>query len=78
MLLRAAFPFGRTYAKPGIVHGGRPFGFIGAAATATAAAGLSMAMGALLAGVLLAETEYRRQIETPDRSIQGIAARRVF
>lgn len=33
------------------------------AAMATAASGLSMAMGALLAGLLLAETEYRRQIE---------------
>lgn len=42
------------------------------AATATAAAGLSMAMGALLAGVLLAETEYRRQIETLIDPFKGL------
>lgn len=42
------------------------------AATATAAAGLSMAMGALLAGLLLAETEYRRQIETLIEPFKGL------
>jgi CPA2 family monovalent cation:H+ antiporter-2 len=42
------------------------------AATATAAAGLSMAMGALLAGLLLAETEYRRQIEALIDPFKGL------
>lgn len=39
---------------------------------ATAAAGLSMAMGALIAGLLLAETEYRRQIEVTIEPFKGI------
>ena len=34
-----------------------------AVALATAAAGLSMALGALIGGLLLAGTEYRRQVE---------------
>lgn len=42
------------------------------AAGATAAAGLSMAMGALLAGLLLAETEYRRQIEVLIEPFKGL------
>lgn len=42
------------------------------AAAATAAAGLSMAMGALLAGLLLAETEYRRQIEVLIEPFKGL------
>lgn len=42
------------------------------AATATAAAGLSMAMGALLAGLLLAGTEYRRQIEFLIEPFKGL------
>ena len=41
-------------------------------AVATAAAGLSMAMGALLAGLLLAETEYRRQIEVLIEPFKGL------
>jgi monovalent cation:H+ antiporter-2, CPA2 family len=39
---------------------------------ATAAAGLSMAMGALIAGVFLAETEYRRQIEVMIEPFKGL------
>lgn len=39
---------------------------------ATAAAGLSMAMGALIAGLLLAETEYRRQIEVMIEPFKGL------
>ena len=35
-------------------------------------AGLSMAMGALIAGVLLAETEYRRQIEVMIEPFKGL------
>jgi CPA2 family monovalent cation:H+ antiporter-2 len=37
-----------------------------------ASAGLSMAMGALIAGVLLAETEYRRQIEVMIEPFKGL------
>ena len=39
---------------------------------AMAAAGLSMAMGALIAGLLLAETEYRRQIEVMIEPFKGL------
>jgi len=42
------------------------------AATAAAAAGFSMALGALLAGLLLAETEYRRQIEVLIEPFKGL------
>jgi CPA2 family monovalent cation:H+ antiporter-2 len=42
------------------------------ASLATGAAGLSMAMGALLAGLLLAETEYRRQIEVLIDPFKGL------
>ncbi len=38
----------------------------------TAVAGLSMAMGALIAGLLLAETEYRRQIEVTIEPFKGL------
>ncbi len=43
-----------------------------ATALATAAAGLSMAMGALIAGLLLAETEYRRQVEVTIEPFKGL------
>jgi monovalent cation:H+ antiporter-2, CPA2 family len=39
---------------------------------ATALAGLSMALGALIAGLLLAETEYRRQIEVMIEPFKGL------
>ena len=39
---------------------------------AAAAAGLSMALGALIAGLLLAETEYRRQIEVTVEPFKGL------
>lgn len=39
---------------------------------ATAAAGLSMALGAFLAGLLLAETEYRHQIEADIEPFRGL------
>ena len=38
----------------------------------TAASGLSMAMGALIAGLLLAETEYRRQVEVTLEPFKGL------
>ncbi len=43
-----------------------------ATAWGTAAAGLSMALGAFLAGLLLAGTEYRHQIEADIRPFRGI------
>ena len=39
---------------------------------ATAASGLSMALGAFIAGLLLAETEYRRQVEVTIQPFQGL------
>ena len=39
---------------------------------AAAAAGLSMALGSLIAGLLLAETEYRRQIEVTVEPFKGL------
>ena len=39
---------------------------------ATAAAGLSMALGALLAGLLLAETEYRHEVEITVEPFKGL------
>ncbi len=43
-----------------------------AAAVAAAAAGLSMALGAFIAGLLLAETEYRKAIATTLEPFKGI------
>ncbi|MBP6013549.1 MAG: cation:proton antiporter [Alphaproteobacteria bacterium] len=43
-----------------------------ATSLAMASAGLSMAMGALIAGLLLAETEYRRQIEVMVEPFKGL------
>jgi monovalent cation:H+ antiporter-2, CPA2 family len=43
-----------------------------AASLASAAAGVSMALGALIAGLLLAETEYRRQIEILVEPFKGL------
>lgn len=44
-----------------------------ASGLATAAAGLSMALGALIGGVLLAGTEYRRQVEITIEPFKGLA-----
>jgi CPA2 family monovalent cation:H+ antiporter-2 len=43
-----------------------------ACATATAAAGVSMALGALIGGLLLAGTEYRRQVELTIEPFKGL------
>jgi CPA2 family monovalent cation:H+ antiporter-2 len=43
-----------------------------AAALATAAAGLSMALGALIGGLLLAGTEFRRQVEVTIEPFKGL------
>ena len=48
------------------------------ASVGAAASGLSMGLGAFVAGLLLAETEYRRAVEATDRSVQGPAARRLL
>jgi monovalent cation:H+ antiporter-2, CPA2 family len=42
------------------------------AGMATQAAGLSMSIGALIAGVLLAETEYRREVEVSIEPFKGL------
>jgi CPA2 family monovalent cation:H+ antiporter-2 len=42
------------------------------ASVATAAAGLSMGLGAFVAGLLLAETEFRREIEVTVEPFQGL------
>jgi monovalent cation:H+ antiporter-2, CPA2 family len=42
-------------------------------ALATAAAGLSMALGSLIGGLLLAGTEYRRQVEVTIEPFKGLA-----
>src|SRR4029077_7375735 len=39
----------------------------------TAAAGLSMALGALIGGLLLAGTEYRRQVEVTIEPFKGLS-----
>eukprot|EP01041_Mallomonas_annulata_P037699 gene37699-61049_t len=43
-----------------------------ATALGSAAAGLSMALGAFLAGLLLAETEYRREVEATIEPFKGL------
>ena len=43
-----------------------------ASGTATAAAGMSMALGALIGGLLLAGTEYRRQVEVTIEPFKGL------
>ena len=43
------------------------------AGLATAAAGLSMALGAMIGGLLLAGTEYRRQVEVTIEPFKGLA-----
>jgi CPA2 family monovalent cation:H+ antiporter-2 len=45
---------------------------VGASAWATQAAGLSLALGAFLAGMMLAETEFRHQIEATIRSYREV------
>ncbi|MGE0044342.1 MAG: cation:proton antiporter [Hyphomonadaceae bacterium] len=73
---------GRVFLRPlfrSVARTGSPEMFMAAsllvllaAAMATAAAGLSMAMGGLIAGLLLAETEYRRQIEVLIDPFKGL------
>ncbi|MBS0559650.1 MAG: cation:proton antiporter, partial [Proteobacteria bacterium] len=73
---------GRLLLRPlfrGVARTGTPELFIAACllvilatSLATATAGLPMELGALIAGLLLAETEYRRQIEVTIEPIKGL------
>jgi CPA2 family monovalent cation:H+ antiporter-2 len=73
---------GRLALRPlfrGVARTGSPELFMAAcllvvlgAGLAAAAAGLGMALGALIAGLLLAETEYRRQIEVTVDPFKGL------
>ncbi|MGE0185907.1 MAG: cation:proton antiporter [Hyphomonadaceae bacterium] len=78
----AVIAAGRLLLRPlfrSVARSGSPELFLAAcvlvlvgASGATVAAGMSMAMGALLAGLLLAETEYRRQIEVLTDPFKGL------
>ena len=73
---------GRVALRPlfrGVARTGSPELFMAACllvvlgtGVAAAAAGLSMALGAMVAGLLLAETEYRRQIEVTVEPFKGL------
>jgi len=73
---------GRRALRPlfhSVARSGGPEGFMAisllvvlATGLITAYAGLSMALGALIAGLLLAETEYRRQIEVTIEPFKGM------
>ena len=73
---------GRVALRPlfrGVARTGSPELFMAACllvvlgtGVAASAAGLSMALGALIAGLLLAETEYRRQIEVTVEPFKGL------
>lgn len=71
LLLRPLFRFVARSNSPELFMAACLLVLLGAS-LATAAAGLSMAMGALLAGLLLAETEYRRQIEVLIEPFKGL------
>ncbi len=71
LVLRPLFHF--------VVAAGSPEFFVAACllvvvgtAVISAVSGLSMGLGALIAGLLLAETEYRRQIEVTIEPFQGL------
>ena len=78
----AVVAFGRLGLRPlfrGVARTGGPELFMAASllvvlatAVATAAAGLSMALGALIGGLLLAGTEYRRQVEVTIDPFKGL------
>ena len=73
---------GRLFLKPLFLQAARtrrPELFLAAAlvvligsAAATASVGLSPAIGAMIAGIMLAETEYRRQVEAAIAPFQGL------
>jgi CPA2 family monovalent cation:H+ antiporter-2 len=71
LMLRPLFRFVARSGSPELFLAACLLVLLGAS-VATAAAGLSMAMGALLAGLLLAETEYRRQIEVLIEPFKGL------
>ena len=73
----AAVSFRRADRQPGILHGRLPSGRARHGLIASAS-GLSMALGAFLAGLLLAETEYPARDRGDHRAVQGPAARAVL
>lgn len=75
LVLRPLFRLVARARRPG--HGGELFLAAGllvvvGAGVAAQAAGLSMSLGALVAGVLLAETEYRREVEVSIEPFKGL------
>jgi CPA2 family monovalent cation:H+ antiporter-2 len=78
----AIVALGRLWLRPlfrGVARTGSPELFMAAcllvvlaSAVATASAGLSMALGALIGGLLLAGTEFRRQIEVTIEPFKGL------
>ena len=78
----AIVALGRLWLRPlfrGVARTGSPELFMAAcllvvlaSAVATAAAGLSMALGALIGGLLLAGTEFRRQVEVTIEPFKGL------
>ncbi|MBO0711971.1 MAG: cation:proton antiporter [Acetobacteraceae bacterium] len=78
----AILAIGRLALRPvfrGVARTGNPELFMAAcllvviaAALVTAAAGLSTALGALIGGLLLAETEYRKQVEVTIEPFKGL------
>jgi CPA2 family monovalent cation:H+ antiporter-2 len=82
LAVAAIFALGRLALRPlfrSVARIHRPEFFMAACllvvigtALATAAAGLSMALGALIGGLLLAGTEYRRQVEVTIEPFKGL------
>ena len=71
LLLRPLFLQAARTRRPELFLAAALVVLIGSAG-ATASAGLSPAVGALVAGIMLAETEYRRQIEAAIAPFQGL------
>ncbi len=71
LLLRPLFRLVASVSASGVFVAAALFVIIGTG-VAAAAAGLSMALGAFIAGLLLAETEFRRAIETAVGPFKGL------
>ena len=72
VVLRPLLPPGGGGAVERPVHRRLPAGGDRRRAVAAAEAGLSMALGAFIAGLLLAETEYRREVEVTIEPFKGL------
>ncbi|MBL8669171.1 MAG: cation:proton antiporter, partial [Alphaproteobacteria bacterium] len=70
-LVRPAFKFVSQFRSPELFMAVTLLTILGLASL-SAAAGLSMALGAFMAGLLLAETEYRHQIEVDIEPFKGL------